>query len=396
MPRQRMEPGQWGKISETKRGAKFVAKVRTRDSDGVRRLVEASGTSAEGARRALYEKLQNRVTPSSGADLTANSTINALAHQWLADQEGSLARQSYVRYRDVWLKLCAPAVGELLIHEVRVGRIDAFLNDLANRAPSSARLARVVCTGVFSKAVRLELLPRNPVREVSLPRRKREPVRSVTLDELTEIRRLVASYCRHEDIDDAGVARKRPGPKPGQDLQDIMDLLIATGARISEVLALLHTDAHLDAQPPTLLVQATLVVPRAAGETLRRQSHRKGQAPPLTLILPKFAADVLRRRANAPVFVNPVGAVFVTSTGNWVSPSNVRRSWRAALGSDFAWVRPHSFRKTVATLIKETYGVETAQSQLGHSSSRVTEAHYIERMNSAPDATAVLDLLGQQ
>ncbi|WP_167678685.1 site-specific integrase [Rhodococcus sp. B10] len=339
----------------------------------------------------MNTKLQNRIPPSSGVELTSRSTVSALAQQWLLDQEDKIARQSWVRYRDVWNKLCAPALGELLINEVRVSAVDACLTTLAKRTPGNAKLARVVCLGVFGKAVRLELMQRNPVREISLPRHKREAVRSVTIEELTEIRRRVSLYCRHEEIDEAGLTRKRPGPKPGQDLQDIMDLLIATGARIGEILALLHEDVFAEAMPPTVVIGGTLVVPRAAGEKLWRQPHRKGEAPPLTLILPEFGADVLRRRAAAPVFLNPHSAVFVTSTGNWLSPSNVRRNWRAALGSDFGWVKPHSFRKTVATLIKAKYGVETAQSQLGHSSTRVTEAHYIERMNSAPDTTGALD-----
>lgn len=394
MARQRTAPGEWGKITNTKRGSAFVAKVRIRDSDGVRRLVEASGRSPEAARRNLNAKLQNRLAPTRASGLTSSSTVSALASSWFAEQEPALAAQSYSRYRDVWNKLCAPAIGELLVREVRTGTIDSFLRELAARAPSSARIARVVCTGVFSKAVRLDLMPQNPVREVALPKNARQPVRSVTLDELNEIRSRVAAYCVHEEVLADGTVKRKPGPKPGQDLQDIMDLLIATGARIGEVLALRYPDLRLDVSPPTATIQATLIVPRVAGERLWRQEHRKGGSPPLTLVLPEFAATILRRRAESPVFFNPHEAVFVTSTGNWLSPSNVRRSWRAALGADFSWVRPHSFRKTVATLIKETYGIETAQTQLGHSSTRVTEAHYIQRINSAPNLTATLDLYG--
>ncbi|GHP18881.1 hypothetical protein RN2511_036170 [Rhodococcus sp. NKCM2511] len=46
-------------------------------------------------------------------------------------------------------------------------------------------------------------------------------------------------YCRHETVDAEGVVRRKYGPKPGADLQDQMDLLMATGVRISELLALL-------------------------------------------------------------------------------------------------------------------------------------------------------------
>ncbi|WP_052066322.1 tyrosine-type recombinase/integrase [Rhodococcoides fascians] len=92
-----------------------------------------------------------------------------------------------------------------------------------------------------------------------------------------------------------------------------------------------------------------------------------------------------------PTFQNPENALFVTGTGNWVSPANVRRSWRAARGDDFDWVTPHTLRKTVATLVKETYGVEAAQIQLGHANTRVTEAHYIQRVTLAPDMSDALN-----
>ncbi|GGG26372.1 hypothetical protein GCM10007304_45250 [Rhodococcoides trifolii] len=44
--------------------------------------------------------------------------------------------------------------------------------------------------------------------------------------------------------------------------------------------------------------------------------------------------------------------------------------------------------------MKEQNGVETAQTQLGHFNLRVTEADYIQRMNSAPDLTLLLNMLG--
>lgn len=44
----------------------------------------------------------------------------------------------------------------------------------------------------------------------------------------------------------------------------------------------------------------------------------------------------------------------------------------------------------LTSAIRAEYGVEGAQVQLGHSNSRVTEAHYIQRTNVAPDMTSAL------
>ncbi|NIL86486.1 Tyrosine recombinase XerC [Rhodococcus fascians] len=395
MPRERLKPGEWGVITTTKRDKSHVAKARIRDRDGKLRLVEATGVSADEARRKLQAKLVERVAPEGEKDgqLSKRSTVSELAEYWLAEKETStsVGESTLSLYRSAWRSVCEDALGDLRITELTAGAVDAFLRSVAVRAPSRARLARIVLSGMFSMATRLDLIDHNLVRETKVPRPKRKPVRPVTLEELTDIRAAVDLYCRHETVDAEGVVRRKYGPKPGADLQDQMDLLMATGVRISELLALLWDDVHLDADVPTIVVNATLVQPRSAGEKLIRQPHRKGDAPPLTIVIPKFAVDILRRRREALTFNNPNGAVFVTSTGNWVSPANVRRCWRGALGKDFDWVTPHSFRRTVATLVKAQYGVEAAQAQLGHANTAVTEAHYIQRMNSAPDMTEALN-----
>lgn len=394
MARQRLRPGEWGKITTTTRDDKHVAKVRIRDLDGVLRLVEATGTSAEDARLSVQKKLTDRTAPTTTKELSRSSSVSELAEYWLEEKAGDVAPQSLSTYTDTWKRVCAPAIGNLRIEEVTTGRIDAFLRAAGKKAPSRARLARIVCSGLFSTAVRLDLMPYNPARETSRPKVKKTPVRAMTVEDFAAIRARISDYCRHEDVEADGSVKRRPGPKPGQDLQDIMDLLIATGGRISEVLALRPEDCDVTGQPATVTICGTLVVPRVKGERLHRQEYRKGEAPPLTVALPDFAADTLRRRLALPRPDGSISALFVTGTGNWVSPANVRRAWRAALGEQFDWVKPHSFRRTVATLVKQQYGVEGAQSQLGHSSTRITEAHYIERVTTVPDMTSVLNTFG--
>jgi integrase len=47
-----------------------------------------------------------------------------------------------------------------------------------------------------------------------------------------------------------------------------------------------------------------------------------------------------------------IGFSFASRRGTWLSPQNVRRQWRQARkDTGLEWVTPHTFRKTVATLI---------------------------------------------
>lgn len=54
---------------------------------------------------------------------------------------------------------------------------------------------------------------------------------------------------------------------------------------------------------------------------------------------------------------------------------------------------PHTFRKTVATLISEATTSGLASRQLGHSSSQVTRDHYIAKPPVAADLSKLLGRL---
>lgn len=393
MARDPFKLGEWGRISTTTSGGHSVARVRIRDQDGKRRLVEARGRTASEARRKLQDKVSNREAPhpAQRAELSKTSTMSELFAYWIEQKTKNVAPQTITGYTQAWNVYCAAAIGEVYIREMTAGKIDSLISKISERTTSGARASRIVMSGMLGIAVRFDFLSHNPVRDTPRPTPSKKAIRALTRDELDELRMRVQNYCRHQSVDEDGVVHLKLGQKPGADLEDILMLLIATGARIGELLALAWPQIDMDSPIPTVTFNATLVVPRAAGERLFRQGYRKGAAPPLTVVLPTFAVDTLRRRKVMPIFYNPYNALFVTGTGNWVSPANVRRSWRAARGDDFDWVTPHTLRKTVATLVKETYGVEAAQAQLGHANTRVTEAHYIQRMTIAPDMSEALN-----
>ena len=69
----------------------------------------------------------------------------------------------------------------------------------------------------------------------------------------------------------------------------------------------------------------------------------------------------------------------------------MRRTWRQIRQeTGFEWVTPHTFRKSVATLVNDEVGSEIAAQQLGHSSDEITKAYYIEKSAKAPDISELL------
>lgn len=87
--------------------------------------------------------------------------------------------------------------------------------------------------------------------------------------------------------------------------------------------------------------------------------------------------------------------IVVRSSRGETVPRNVRRQWRQARAdADLEWVTPHTFRKTVATLIDKEANAKDAAAQLRHATEQVTKKHYIVKPVLAPDSSDILEQLG--
>jgi integrase len=363
----------------------YRARTKFRDYDGVTRDVEAWGITGAAAERALKEKLRDRTQPSAG-DLTGNTRMSQLATLWIeeVEAEGRIAPQTIDRYQASIRRVVQPAFGGLRVRECTVSRMDRALKAVAERHPGEARGARVVLGLMLGMAVRHGALPANPVRDIGRLRKNRNTVKALATNDLNTVRSAIRQW--------QTPATPRPGPRPANDLADIVDLLLATGSRIGEVLAVRWADIDNSADPPALTISGTLVYVRGRGTF--RQAWTKSDAGFRTVFLPMFAVEMLeRRRAGADA--NEHDAVFASRNRTWLMPNNVRRQWRAARkDTGLDWVTPHTFRKTVATLIDHETDTDTAAAQLGHKSGEITKAHYIQKAHRAPDVTSVLDALG--
>lgn len=155
------------------------------------------------------------------------------------------------------------------------------------------------------------------------------------------------------------------------------------------------SDVELDTDPPTVTIRGTLIDHgRIVGKPLHRQDSRKGDAPEHTVVLPRLGVEALESLKGDFV---PGGPVFANRQGGWMSLANMRRALRAALPEDLHGVTPHSFRRAVATVVRDALGPAKAQQQLSHSKLSTTEQHYLARHTHGPDVRAVLDeYAGQQ
>lgn len=210
-------------------------------------------------------------------------------------------------------------MGNLRIREASVGRLDKFLRSIAKDHPSAAKGAKVVLSQLFALAVRRGALTTNPIRDTARLRKPRHKVVALTDKHLHAVRTAI----RHWQQPIPG----KPGPRHTGDLADMVDLMLATGARIGEILALRWQDLDLAADRPTLTICGTLVFVKGKG--FFRQEWTKTDAGYRMLVLPRFAVGMLLARKLSAAS-NPHDAIFASRRGTWLSPNNMRRQWRQA------------------------------------------------------------------
>jgi integrase len=241
---------------------------------------------------------------------------------------------------------------------------------------------------VLDRAVVHDAMRDNPMIKVTLPRRSPPVPRAMTALEVYQVRRAVRDW---EDY-----RRGRPGPRPTGSLPAAVDVMLGTGLRIGEVLALRWGDVDLDATRPTITVTATLVL--IVGQGTVRQEYPKTKAGERTIVIPPFTVEALgsirppRTVPELPVFASrPFKAR--TDLPNPQTTANVRTSLRKALdraGMSGA-IHPHPLR---ATVVARKMSIADAAALLGHKiDAGVTVRHYIERLTLAPDISAVLQAL---
>lgn len=407
MGRSNLPVGAWGTINAKKdiASGKWRASCRFRGWDGVTRTYSKFGSTKGKAETALLASMKERQLHAGRA--VANPSLYDVAEKWLASIEvpevvvdangnmvaagstGRIRRQTWDQYAGIVRRLIAPALGSLKVSEIRTSACDSFLRSLVvgTKGLTNARLAKTVLKQIMSYAIRHDLyVGDNPVREVDqLSQVRKKPV-GLSAATLHDVREAVRNW------------RAEPGhsgPRPSNILADVVDVLIGSGVRIGEVLAIRLEDIDLSGNVGKIKITGTLVEPRYGPKY--RQEFLKNQDSDRILTVPRFVVDVLIRRSLESPANNAPGALFWSRRGTYVQASSVRRQLRAALSASnlesAVAITPHSFRRTVATLLAKELTDGAAASMLGHADVSMTHAAYIERLKEVPDYTSVLDRL---
>lgn len=362
MPQIRIPRGSHGEITTKQQpDGRWAARAQVRDIDGRIRSVRVKDSTKGGALRAIRQRLANRVDPTIKG-ITADTTYDTLAALWLQHREdhgkvrtkGKLAPQTLATYHAEIEHVIIPAIGKVRVGETNVPFLDRLFADVehgrkhGNYQPRergrSTRQLRVVLGGMIGLAVAHGALAANPMRDASRSARESK----------TEVDYLTVPHALHLRSRVRREAMRVDGRRmPNRDLEEFVDLLLGTGMREGEGLAIrpidlsgLPTDPnhagpdHPSAQQreatfevigevigkaivgaveetlPVLHVRGTLVEPRKGYvERLHRQDMTKTRED-RRLILPGHVARILVERMHRQPPATPTSPIF-GSTPTW-------------------------------------------------------------------------------
>ncbi|MDH3049742.1 tyrosine-type recombinase/integrase [Gordonia alkanivorans] len=325
---------------------------------------KATGRSATAAKRALKDALEAETRTPGTETLKRTTTITALCERWIEQHEAR--PQTIATYQRMIGSVITPAIGGLTIAETRTSNLETFLGDI--ESTTYRKWCRAILRGAFQAAVIDGALTVNPARETTAGQRQHRTITALTVEQVQLLRQNIVEWRSDQQY----------GPARGADLLEAVDVILGTGVRLGECLAL-RWNHDIDLAARMITVNGTIV---RSGNRYIRQPCGKTDGSIRTIPLPQFTVDALiRQRQRGLEEISEL--VFPDLNGNVRDPGNLRRSLRAARGSvevDF-----RTLRRTVATLAADSASVQDASRLLGHSRLSTTEQHYTAKPPVTPD-----------
>lgn len=307
-------------------------------------------------KEALARQAELRGKQSRGERIVVSTvTLQDFAREWLKEQEGLLKPKTHVGYTWAVEKHIVPRIGRLRLSEVTVddvANLVAAMKQPSKENPKGLKAwtIRGVLTPlsrIFRTAERRGLVSSNPVRGLDKSERPKSDQRKMRILSSVEIKALL--------------------PKVPTRFRVLITLLVFTGLRISEALALTWDDIDL------------------AGGFVHVREGKTTNAPRAIVLMPTVGKR-LREHKLASDFSSDTDLVFPTSQGRPQSPSNVlkRGLGKGLTDSGVAHCTLHELRHTFASiLIGQGLDVTFVADQLGHADPAITLRIYAKLFDPA-------------
>jgi integrase len=299
-----------------------------------------SVTAARDEAKELRAKVDQGLDPQGNKAATRSApTVNQLCDDFIEKHLPSLRQRTAQEYRRMIESNVRPALGTSKVADVTYDDIQSFHRKITqDGAPYVANRLVSILGKMFNLASRQwKWRSDNPVRGIQRnPEIKRK--RYLTPEESARLRHALAEY-------------ERKGPE-AKDAANILRLLLLTGARKGEVLAMRWDQLDLKAGKWT----------KPAHATKQKTEHEVPLSGPARLILAGIRAET---DANSE---------FVFSGRTSGHRHGITRNWRAVCkAANISGARMHDLRHSYASfLASRGFGLTTVGQLLGHSNPTTT------------------------
>jgi len=417
---QQLALGTGGEINFTKRKGRkrkdgtygpssILARRNIRDWQGETREITAMGKTQTQAAEKLVLKTKDELAMVSGNDqLQPTSLVGEAAEVWITKLWNDTRRKNPRRvdgtvagYERDYQNHVHREIGKVRIFEVTPAVCQQVIDTIeAKYSEDAARKAATILRAVFDTAIFHKARRDNPMAAVETPQKTQNEVIAFTPTEIARLR------CALWTADLEALKSRRPGPKPTFHLPVLVDVLLGTGARIGEILAIKWRDLIIQDGKPALHLRSTVIESETEQGTFpsRIQPFLKGGSvvnPKWRIVfLPQFALDAIE--FIRPGDAAPTDFVFAAQRRNKHRESkhrtiaNTRKQFRNTIpenGLGDIHFHLHKIRKTVGTLVERERGLKTAGELFGHAgpTSNVTYVSYVEKTNIAPELNEILE-----
>jgi integrase len=332
--------------------------IRHTDEDGVSRRYTVNGITAKDARDragAIKKRLL--------ANLPARDrkvTLGEFAGEWIESTLEASDRKATTKamYAAITRKhIVGAKIGAKPLDKLRPSHIDAWKVELQGRglSASTIRTAYTILRALLDSAVRDRALAQNPVHAVRRPK----------------VTAMEAAYLKPEQVRSLLTAAE------GSRYAPLFALLVHTGLRRGEALALHWSDVDLDAK--LLRVHGTLA--RVDGELIvtETKTPKSRRAVPLSPTAERLLRDIRTRQAaerlRAGSMWQRTPYIFTTELGEPCDPRNALRALKVAANRAGlpSTVGLHTLRHSAASVML-TAGVplKVVSEVFGHASIAIT------------------------
>ncbi len=381
------------RLPRGKKAAQWRARCRYRNADGttsdVTRWAPTKDAAEQAVRAALADKQAGAIT---GLKLTPGMPFVEAGRYWLTQiqrPERKLSARTQRDYTGAFERYVdaagSPFRGMTLAEANEVGRIKPALQAIADsKGTQTARLVRVVLGSILSMAVEYRVLEYSGARSfgrvqaVAEKPSEHDHRRAMTR---TERDHAIATA----DAKVASVSNPRSVAK-WQTVADLVAFMAATGCRIGEArmlkwsdLDLAASEVHIHGTKSASADRWAPLPPWLAERLARRQKTAKANAKADPLAKPY--GPYVFNAAGAAEAIDADGLRVPTGENLPIDQSNLASAVRTVLDeAGLTWAIPHSFRRTVATILHEqNVPLNQVADQLGHSDPSMTAKVYLGR-----------------